>query len=53
MFDFEEVEGFGDDEVDEVVDCFWHEVEAWVGGHDDGAGEGEGFHGADVDEGEG
>ena len=53
MFDAEQVEGFAGDEVDEVVDGLWVEVEAGVGGGDDGAGLGEGLHVVDVDEIEG
>lgn len=50
VFYSEEVEGFADDEVGEVVDGFWVEVEAWVARGDDGAGLGEGLHVVDVDE---
>ena len=49
----EEVEDLGDDEVGEVVDGLWDEVEPGVARGDDGAGEGGGAHVFDVDEGEG
>ena len=50
MLDSKEIEVFSDHEVDEVVDGFWVEVEAWVGWGDDGAGHGEDLHVVDVDE---
>ncbi len=50
MVDVEQVEGFADDEVDEVFDGLGIEVESGVGGADDAAGEGDRAHVFDVDQ---
>ena len=50
MFDVEQIEGFADDEVDEIVDALRIEVKPGVSGGDDAAGEGDGAHVFDVDE---
>ena len=50
MLDVEQIEGFADDEVDEIVDACGIEIESGVSGGDDAAGEGDGAHVFDVDE---
>lgn len=46
----EQVEGFAGDEINEVIDALWIEIEPRVRWGDDRAGQGEGAHVFDVDE---
>ncbi len=50
MLDAQQVQGFADDEIDEVVDGLGFEIEPGVGRGDDRASEGQGAHVFDVDE---
>ena len=50
MLNPEQVEGFSDDEIDEIIDRFGFEIEPGVGWRDNPAGEGDGAHILDVDE---
>lgn len=50
MGDIQQVENFAYGEVDDVLDGFGVEVEAWIGGTDGGASKCECAHVFDVDE---
>lgn len=50
MFYAEQVEGFADDKIDEVIDALWVEIEPWIRRGDDRTGQGQGAHVFDIDE---